>query len=74
MTKERSVDVLLHYMPSLARDGSTPWVRNFAASVARASQRRGWQPSPKQHAVMRRLVSEIFAASDRGADVIEDDR
>jgi hypothetical protein len=55
-----NVDELLFHMPTVARAAKSGWAKDFAGSVLRQSRRRGWQPSEKQLAVMRKLVGEMF--------------
>jgi hypothetical protein len=55
----RCIDELIYYMPTVARAGDS-WARGFAASVLRQAKRRTWRPTPKQEALMRRLVDELF--------------
>lgn len=57
----RSVDLLLHYMPQVAREATDPWARRFAADMAKKVNWRNWEPSPKQRAIMDRLVNELFS-------------
>lgn len=61
---ERSADECLHWLPTIARTETNDWARAFAYSILKQSKRRGWKPSPKQLALMRRLVSELFAQDD----------
>ncbi|MEY8837815.1 hypothetical protein AB9K41_02115 [Cribrihabitans sp. XS_ASV171] len=75
ITSPDEIERLLHHMPTVARLAETEWPRNFAASILRQSNRRGWKPSPKQLSLMRRLVSDLFAhTGNEGGDysVIED--
>lgn len=59
----RNIEELLFHMPTVARTASTDWARGFALSVVHQSRRRGWKPSEKQVAMMRKMVSELFTAS-----------
>lgn len=61
---ERSADECLHWLPTIARTATDDWACGFAYSILKQSKRRGWQPSPKQLALMRRLVSELFSQDD----------
>lgn len=67
------VEELLFHMPTVARVATSDWAKGFAQSIARQSRRRGWHPSPKQEALMRRLVAELFHAQegDDDAQLIE---
>lgn len=52
---------------------STGWARDFALSIQRARKRPGWTPSPKQLAVMQRLVAELPQELPDEVDLIERD-
>lgn len=60
----RPVEVLLHHMPGVVAQAENEWAANFARSIIRQARRPSWRPSPKQEAIMQRLVSELFTASD----------
>mgnify|MGYP001449086879 CR=1 FL=1 len=49
------------------------WSRGFALSIQRDRKRPGWTPSPKQFAVMQRLVAELPQELPDNVDVIERD-
>ncbi len=49
------------------------WSRGFALSIQRDRKRPGWMPSPKQFAVMQRLVAELPQELPDNVDVIERD-
>lgn len=66
-----SIEELLFHMPWLSRNAPTAWERSFADGIAKNGRRRNWRPSPKQVAVMERLVSDMFAGQPAGGDVIE---
>ena len=71
---ERPLEALLFWLPSLLKREPTPFVRGFVLSILARSKRRGWAPSDKQLALMRRLVSDMFDAADGGDfDVIDRD-
>jgi hypothetical protein len=59
--RERSLQELLFHWPAVTRRAADDWSRGFTRSIAAASQRRNWQPTPKQLGVMQRLVSELFS-------------
>lgn len=71
MSAELSVEACLYWLEAVAARATNEWARGFAKSVLRQSRRRGWKPSPKQAAVMRRLVSEHL--SDEVPDLIEEE-
>lgn len=66
----RPVDLLLHYMPAVARETSDPWVLKFAEDMMAKAHWKNWNPSPKQVAMMNKLVSELFSHTDM--EVIEE--
>jgi hypothetical protein len=68
---ERCVNPLLNYMPAIASSATDEWARNFALSMMRQARRPRWRPTPKQESMMRCMVAELFATSDR-AGVLED--
>lgn len=70
-TGERSVAECLYWFPTIAKTTKNEWAQNFAHSVMAQSRRRGWKPTPKQLAMMRRMVAELFAAlrDDDGDDM-----
>ena len=53
---------------------ASKWTRGFAKSVLRQSRRRGWEPTPKQLAMMRRLVAELFENGRRSNSNVQPDR
>ncbi len=66
------VDVLLHYLPTVANSTENEWARKFTRSMLRQSKRPNWKPSPKQLENMRGLVAELF--HENGLVVIEADQ
>lgn len=56
----RPVDELIWSMPFIAEAATNDWAKNFALSIMRQSRRRNWTPSPKQHALMNRMVAEHY--------------
>ena len=61
--RQRTTDECLHHMPAVARLASDEWARGFASSILRQSRRKGWNPTPKQLGMMRRMVAELFQLS-----------
>lgn len=61
----------LSYLPTIIAQSEHEWPRDFARSLIRQSKRHGWKPSPKQAAILRRLVSELFTPHDTDLEVIE---
>ncbi|WP_299841708.1 hypothetical protein [uncultured Paracoccus sp.] len=67
----RPVDELLWSCPTVCKAATNEWAKGFARSIASQSRRRNWTPSPKQHALMHRMVSELYQTRGRvsgGAD------
>ncbi|MDP5307574.1 hypothetical protein [Paracoccus spongiarum] len=56
----RPIDELLWSWPTVCKAATNDWARGFALSIAKHSKRRNWTPSPKQHALMNRLVAELY--------------
>ena len=71
ITRERSVQELLFYWPRVTRRADDAWTKGFSGSIAAASKRRNWRPTPKQLGCMQRLVAGLFAQSDDNLRVIE---
>ena len=59
----RPVDVLVYHMRAYA-DSRSAFEAGFARSMLKQSRRRNWRPSPKQRALMERLVAELFNEAD----------
>ncbi|MEM9496579.1 MAG: hypothetical protein AAGA28_01565 [Pseudomonadota bacterium] len=68
---DRNVEELLFHMPVVFHRARNIWVRNFASSVLKQSRRKTWRASPKQVAMMRQLVSELFIEAG-DVDGVED--
>lgn len=53
------------------RDGDA-WAKGFALSIRKQAKKPDWRPSPKQAALMRRMVAEVrqSPAGDIG-DLVE---
>ena len=65
----RTLDHLLYRWPDVYRTATDPWAKGFAGSVLRQARRPDWRPTPRQEAVMQRMVSELFTTPvHRGAD------
>jgi hypothetical protein len=67
----RSIEEVLHHMPTVAKLATNEWAQGFAESIVRQSRRRGWRPSAKQQALMQRMVNELFSHRDDGGALIE---
>lgn len=65
----RPVEELLWSWPTVCRMATTEWAKGFAASIAKQAKRPTWTPSRKQHALMQRMVSELYQHnSNEGGD------
>lgn len=60
MNSQPSVDELLWSWPSVCKAATNDWAKAFAMSILRQSKRRGWMPSPKQYAMMKRFVADLY--------------
>jgi len=56
---KRSLEELLFHMRPLC-GSENDWEAGFARSICRAAKDSSWRPSPKQEAIMQRLVAERF--------------
>ncbi len=65
------VERLLFHWPVVMQQADSDFTRGFSASIAKASRRRGWTPSPKQLPIMRELVRDLFT-QDPGHDQEDD--
>ncbi len=70
---EIEIERLMWSWPRVEAAAQDAWTRNFAKSIARQAKRRSWTPSPKQAALMRRMVQSLHRHADEGGgfDVIE---
>lgn len=55
-----TLDEIMWSWPTVCRMARDEWTRGFALSIARQAKRRGWEPSPKQFALMRRIVADLY--------------
>ena len=65
--RPRTLEEVLAHWPAVmtaAKTSPDPWVQGFVAGIAKRRRWRNWIPTPKQLAIMRRLVSEIFREAD----------
>lgn len=51
---------LLVHWPRVVTLAPEGWPRDFARSVSKQCNRRGWRPTEKQASILRRMVSELF--------------
>lgn len=67
------LDELLFSMKAIVRRNIGNFAGDFAKSILRQSKRADWTPTPKQLALMRRLVFEHYTggAQSDDLDVIE---
>lgn len=68
MMAPRTTEELLFHWSAVVQRAKNTWAKDFAASIAKQSRRRGWKPTPKQAALMQRMVSELFIHADHGED------
>lgn len=77
MTDLELDEILTIHWPALVRramiDGDE-WTRSFAKSIARNGKRQSWRPTPKQEAIMRRLLREMAQNEPDPGNLIEDER
>ena len=68
----RTLDEVLHHWPAVVARAENDWAKGFALSIHQTCVRRGWQPSPKQMALMQMMVAQLFAhAGDDDFPLIE---
>ena len=70
---ERTVDECLFHWNLVIKAATDVWEKDFARSIMKQSRRRGWQPTAKQLARMRVMVSDLFvrSAADDDLSLIE---
>lgn len=72
-TGDVEVDHLLFRWGQVIADAQG-WARDFALSIQRARKKPGWTPTPKQLAVMQRMVAELpISGHPEVSDLIERD-
>lgn len=60
MVAQNEVSQLLHWMPIIVKAPDVPdWDRKFCASITGRMRRGAFAPSPKQLAVMRKIVDRF---------------
>lgn len=59
------IERLLHHMKAVGADPVQSWGRDFARSITKQANRRGWRPTVKQHGIMTRLVDDLFHHTDQ---------
>ena len=70
---ERTTEECLFHWNLVIKAATDEWAKNFAKSIMKQSRRRGWQPTAKQLARMRVMVSDLFvrSAADDELSLIE---
>lgn len=63
---DRNTEHLLHHWRAVIGAAPEGFPRDFALSIQKARRRPGWNPSPKQEAIMRQMVAELFTHADSG--------
>lgn len=71
MNARPTVDELLWSWPSVCKAAKEEWAKGFTLSIAKHSKRRNWTPTPKQYALMRRLVADLYDPH-HGSDTDDD--
>ena len=74
MTDSELDEIMIYWWPGVLRRamaGGDEWVKSFTRSIARHGKRAAWHPSPKQAALMRKLVADLKAAAQPEPDLIE---
>lgn len=74
MTVEEEVDrFTLWTAPKILAESDSDFERGFVRSIVRLSKRKGWLPSDKQLAVMRRLAAEARQPDEINVVEADDD-
>ncbi|SNR59098.1 DUF664 domain-containing protein [Paracoccus sediminis] len=55
-----TVEELLWSWPAVCKAAKDEWAKDFALSIAKQSRHKNWTPSTKQHALMMRMVNEVY--------------
>lgn len=71
-TGDPVIDQLLFSWGRVIADASG-WARGFALSIQRDRKKPGWRPTPKQQAMMSRLVAELPAVPGEDVDLIDNE-
>ncbi len=64
--RQRTLDELFHHWRAVIGAAPKGFPRDFALSIQKARRRPGWTPTPKQEAIMRQMVAELFTHADSG--------
>jgi hypothetical protein len=71
---QKTIDELLHHWRAVIGAAPKGFPRDFALSIQKNRRKPGWIPTPKQEAIMRQMVAELFTHTDRGeVQMIEGD-
>jgi hypothetical protein len=63
---QRTVDELLHHWRAVIGAAPKGFPRDFALSIQKKRRQPGWVPTPRQEAIMRQMVAELFTHADSG--------
>lgn len=72
--RPRTLEEVLTHWPTVmqaAKNSPNPWVHGFVADIAKRRRWRNWKPTPKQLAIMQRLVTDLFREAGADADDFE---
>lgn len=56
---------------TMADENATDFAKGFCLSITKHGKRKGWRPSPKQWAVMQRMLAELTLEHEPDIEVIE---
>jgi len=73
MRRILSPDELLDWMPEAFNAAENAWAQQFCRSMIRNASNPNWQPTPKQRAMMQRMVSQLPEFDDFGPVIMRDD-
>lgn len=62
MTADSFDELCLFWLPLVRPRARSAFERTFLEDMARRSRWRNWRPTPKQEALLRRLVAELRSA------------
>lgn len=64
LSYSEQVERIMWSWPTVVENAETDWARGFARSIAGQAKRRNWRPSPKQLALMKQMVGQLYAGRD----------
>lgn len=72
MSYREQVERVLWSWPTVVEKAETDWAKGFARSIAAQARRRNWRPSPKQLALMKEMVAQLYRGRDVTGERIAD--